>query len=101
MFAFQDFPSPPTCLDLPSPGSNSLWIRISRRRWDQLNAGTMKFESAIKFCKFPEWYRGSLCRQTKRFYRFCVLLKFESIVPQLPIACRSGFPIAADLPRLA
>ena len=41
---------------------------------------------AIKFCKCSEWYRGRLCRQTKRCYRVCVLLKCESIASQQNIA---------------
>ena len=53
--------------------------------------------SAIKFCKFSEWYRGSLCRQTKRCYRFCVLLKFESIVSQQNITVLRRLYVSVEI----
>ena len=53
--------------------------------------------SAIKFCKFSEWYRGSLCRQTKRFYRFCVLLKFESIASQQNITVLRRLYVSVEI----
>ena len=53
--------------------------------------------SAIKFCKFSEWYRGSLCRQTKRCYRFCVLLNFESIVSQQNITALRRLYVSVEI----
>ena len=86
---FQDFPSPPTCLDLPSPAASSLCIRIFYVPQTALAAWASYIPSIeILLCAgFP------VAAYLPRLAYTCLA--------QLPVAWISRFPVAAYLLGLA